>query len=81
MYKLFRKKLFKGWYEDDWFTNMVNDTACTPQQLKLAAEGHITTEAVMWNEDRDERTISGMVIIANIFLFMQSQNMRDSIQN
>lgn len=40
---------------------MVNDTACTPEQLKLAAEGHITTEAVMWNEDRDEKTISGMV--------------------
>lgn len=46
---------------------MVNDTACTPEQLKLAAEGHITTEAVMWNEDRDEKTISGMVIETHTF--------------
>lgn len=52
---------------------MVNDTSCTPEQLKLAADGHITTEAVMWNEDRDERTISGMVIETITFLFLKSQ--------
>lgn len=40
---------------------MANDTSCTIEQLKIAAEGHITTEAVMWNEDRDQKTISGMV--------------------
>ena len=53
---------FLGWYEDDWFTiNPNNETSCEPEQLKIAAEGHITTEAVMWNEDRDQKTISGMV--------------------
>lgn len=53
--------LLSGWYEDDWFT-IDNETSCTAEQLKIAAEGHITTEAVMWNEDRDQTTISGMVI-------------------
>lgn len=26
----------------------------------MAAEGHLTTEALMWNQNIDEKTISGM---------------------
>lgn len=28
--------------------------------MKIAAEGHMTTEALMWNQNLNERTISGM---------------------
>lgn len=28
--------------------------------MREAAEGHMTTEALMWNQDLNERTISGM---------------------
>lgn len=28
--------------------------------MKMAAEGHLTTEALMWNQNVDEKTISGM---------------------
>lgn len=33
---------------------------CTREQMKMAAEGHLTTEALMWNQNVDEKTISGM---------------------
>lgn len=33
---------------------------CTVEQMRIAAEGHLTTEALMWNTNRNERTISGM---------------------
>jgi len=29
--------------------------------MRLAAEGHLTTEAVMWNQNEKEKTVSGMV--------------------
>lgn len=32
---------------------------CTKEQMRQAAEGHLTTEAVMWNQNNDT-TISGM---------------------
>ncbi|XP_065201019.1 gamma-aminobutyric acid type B receptor subunit 1 isoform X2 [Planococcus citri] len=52
---------FIGWYEDDWFTsNVDNDTDCQTEELMIAAEGHLTTEAVMWNQNRFQKTISGM---------------------
>lgn len=28
--------------------------------MRIAAEGHLTTEALMWNQNLNERTISGM---------------------
>lgn len=28
--------------------------------MRIAAEGHLTTEALMWNQNVDEKTISGM---------------------
>ncbi|VEN61961.1 unnamed protein product, partial [Callosobruchus maculatus] len=28
--------------------------------MRMAAEGHITTEALMWNQNKREHTISGM---------------------
>lgn len=33
---------------------------CTREQMKMAAEGHLTTEALMWNQNVEEKTISGM---------------------
>ncbi|KOX80340.1 Gamma-aminobutyric acid type B receptor subunit 1 [Melipona quadrifasciata] len=52
---------FIGWYEDNWFeVNLDKEAiACTKEQMRLAAEGHLTTEALMWNQNNDT-TISGM---------------------
>ncbi|XP_026670561.1 gamma-aminobutyric acid type B receptor subunit 1 isoform X2 [Ceratina calcarata] len=52
---------FIGWYEDNWFeVNLDKEgIACTEEQMRLAAEGHLTTEALMWNQNNDT-TISGM---------------------
>lgn len=46
-----------GWYEDDWWTD-VKDLDCTYEQMKLAVEGHITTEALVRGLD-DRKTFSG----------------------
>ncbi|XP_017776421.1 PREDICTED: gamma-aminobutyric acid type B receptor subunit 1 [Nicrophorus vespilloides] len=53
---------FIGWYEDNWFEiNLKKEgIECTVEQMRLAAEGHLTTEALMWNQNLNERTISGM---------------------
>lgn len=32
---------------------------CTKAQMRIAAEGHLTTEALMWNRS-NQKTISGM---------------------
>jgi len=52
---------FIGWYEDDWFEiNLEKEgITCTKEQMRMAAEGHLTTEALMWNQNNDT-TISGM---------------------
>ncbi|XP_044727880.1 gamma-aminobutyric acid type B receptor subunit 1 isoform X2 [Chrysoperla carnea] len=52
---------FIGWYEDDWFEiNLEKEgIKCTKDEMRRAAEGHITTEALMWNQNH-EPTISGM---------------------
>ncbi|CAB0017197.1 unnamed protein product [Nesidiocoris tenuis] len=52
---------FIGWYEDNWFeVNLEKEgISCTKEQMKKAAEGHITTEALMWNQN-SQLTISGM---------------------
>lgn len=51
-----------GWYEDNWYeVNLeAENITCTREQMKMAAEGHLTTEAIMWNQNVDEKTISGM---------------------
>lgn len=51
-----------GWYEDNWYeVNLENENiSCTKEQMKIAAEGHLTTEALMWNQQSNEKTISGM---------------------
>jgi gamma-aminobutyric acid type B receptor len=36
---------------------------CTREQMRIAAEGHITTEALMWNQNINQKTVSGMVIL------------------
>ncbi|XP_018574661.1 gamma-aminobutyric acid type B receptor subunit 1-like, partial [Anoplophora glabripennis] len=53
---------FIGWYEDNWFeANLEKEGIdCTVEQMRIAAEGHLTTEALMWNQNLNERTISGM---------------------
>ncbi|KOC66008.1 Gamma-aminobutyric acid type B receptor subunit 1 [Habropoda laboriosa] len=52
---------FIGWYEDNWFeVNLEKEgITCTRDEMRLAAEGHLTTEALMWNQNNDT-TISGM---------------------
>ncbi|KAH8375729.1 hypothetical protein KR093_003145 [Drosophila rubida] len=52
---------FIGWYEDNWYeANLENEgITCTVEQMRIAAEGHLTTEALMWNQN-NQTTISGM---------------------
>uniref|UniRef100_A0A8D8WDP6 Gamma-aminobutyric acid type B receptor subunit 1 n=1 Tax=Cacopsylla melanoneura TaxID=428564 RepID=A0A8D8WDP6_9HEMI len=62
--KLFGKSyvwFFIGWYEDNWFEiNLETENVpCTKEQMREAAEGHLTTEALMWNQS-NKTTISGM---------------------
>ncbi len=49
-------------YEDNWYeANLEQEKiSCTREEMKLAAERHLTTEALNWNQD-NQRTISGMV--------------------
>ncbi|KAK9747333.1 Receptor family ligand binding region [Popillia japonica] len=56
---------FIGWYEDNWFEiNLTTeDIECTVEEMREAAEGHLTTEAIMWNQNKEERTTSGMTIV------------------
>lgn len=58
----FFSNLRTGWYEDNWYeVNLeAENITCTREQMKMAAEGHLTTEALMWNQNADEKTISGM---------------------
>ena len=51
-----------GWYENNWFEVNLKEEGvnCTREQMAEAAEGHITTEALMWDQD-NSTTISGMV--------------------
>ncbi|XP_030766510.1 gamma-aminobutyric acid type B receptor subunit 1 [Sitophilus oryzae] len=53
---------FIGWYEDNWFeVNLEKEKVnCSLAEMRIAAEGHLTTEALMWNQNKNERTISGM---------------------
>ena len=53
---------FIGWYEDNWFKIHLKEENinCTLSQMEEAAEGHFTTEALMWNQDKSP-TISGKV--------------------
>lgn len=52
-----------GWYEDNWFeVNLEKEeVGCTKEQMRLAAEGHLTTEALMWNQN-NQKTVSGKVM-------------------
>lgn len=56
-------KIQTGWYEDNWFeVNLAKEgIECTREQMRIAAEGHITTEALMWNQNINQKTVSGMV--------------------
>lgn len=58
---------FIGWYEDNWYeANLAQEKIeCTREQMKMAAEGHLTTEALNWNQD-NQRTISGMVLFQKL---------------
>lgn len=51
-----------GWYEDNWFeVNLQKEgIECTAEEMRQAAEGHLTTEALMWNQN-NQTTISGKV--------------------
>ncbi|XP_042890500.1 gamma-aminobutyric acid type B receptor subunit 1-like isoform X1 [Penaeus japonicus] len=54
---------FIGWYEDGWYEQHLQEEElnCTRDEMRVAAEGHLTTEALMWNKD-NEKTISGMTV-------------------
>lgn len=66
--KLYGKQyvwFFIGWYEDNWFeVNLEKEDVggCTKEQMRVAAEGHLTTEALMWNQN-NQPTISGKHLI------------------
>ena len=68
---------FIGWYEDNWFKgHLVNQEHinCTIAQMEEAAQGHFTTEALQWNQDKSP-TISGKVIrMQTIFSPIKKQN-------
>ena len=57
---------FIGWYEDDWFMNEQylrdENIKCTQAQMIEAAQGHFTTEALMRNQNRKEKTYSGRTV-------------------
>ncbi|CRL02846.1 CLUMA_CG015802, isoform A, partial [Clunio marinus] len=52
---------FIGWYEDNWYeANLQSENiSCSKDEMRRAAEGHLTTEALMWNQN-NQKTISGM---------------------
>lgn len=55
--------------------------------MRIAAEGHITTEALMWNQNTNQKTISGMVLSyflnMNLYLYyvIKSQQYVNQIKN
>ena len=57
---------FIGWYKDDWFMNQAylteDQIECSRDEMMEAAEGHFTTEALMSNQNREERTASGFTV-------------------
>ena len=60
---------FIGWYEDNWFNGRLvkqEKINCTIAQMEEAAEGHFTTEALQWNQDKSP-TISGKVTKNTLF--------------
>jgi gamma-aminobutyric acid type B receptor len=50
-----------GWYEDNWYEQNLDaeHIPCTKEEMRQAAEKHLTTEALMWNQN-DQKTLSGM---------------------
>ncbi|CAG7718589.1 unnamed protein product [Allacma fusca] len=52
---------FIGWYEDNWFESNLEAEGinCTVEEMRKAAEGHLTTEALMWNQEKNKTTKSG----------------------
>nr|QCI31489.1 gamma-aminobutyric acid type B receptor subunit [Grandidierella japonica] len=50
---------FIGWYENGWHERNLESHNCTKEQMRKAAAGHLTTEAMMWNQD-DVMTASGI---------------------
>ena len=56
---------FIGWYEDNWFQDGVKfkdeNVNCTVKEMEAAAEGHFTTEALQWNQNKVDPTNSGKV--------------------
>lgn len=41
--------------------NLDNENiSCTKDEMRKAAEGHLTTEALMWNQNANQTTVSGM---------------------
>ncbi|XP_048776574.2 gamma-aminobutyric acid type B receptor subunit 1-like [Ostrea edulis] len=49
-----------GWYPDNWYEKSEPEVSCSSEQLKLALEGHFTTEAVILHQEKLVKTISGM---------------------
>ena len=56
-----------GWYENGWYERNLEEEKldCTVDQMREAAQNHLTTEAIMWNKD-NTKTISGMVGIYHV---------------
>ena len=58
-----------GWYENGWYERHLDEEGldCTVDQMKKAASGHLTTEAIMWNQDDNTMSASGMVRVVTSF--------------
>lgn len=71
---------YSGWYEDNWFeVNLEKEgISCSKEQMRMAAEGHITTEALMWNQN-NQKTISGMVKLFSLYSYMHSKILKEKI--
>ncbi|PAA88021.1 hypothetical protein BOX15_Mlig008707g2 [Macrostomum lignano] len=53
--------LLIGWYSDDWYLKWpaAERVNCTPDEMSMAADLHLTTESMTWNE-LDQPTYSGI---------------------
>ncbi|KAF6023761.1 GABBR1 [Bugula neritina] len=52
--------LIIGWYPDLWYAKEDDNIDCTPQQLRVALEGHLTTEVLQFNLEKDKVTDTGI---------------------
>ncbi|XP_074654114.1 gamma-aminobutyric acid type B receptor subunit 1-like [Tubulanus polymorphus] len=40
-----------GWFKDDWYRQKLDQVNCTADEMKIALEGHFTSESMMLNQE------------------------------